>query len=255
MPSIRPPSSRQPISAESSPTSTTSSARSRSTHAPSSSDRIIGSSTPATTRSRSYVICGARLLRGNVWRGELRNRAKDGSIYWVDTTIVPFLDGRGKPRQYLAIRSDITQRKLAETQLREQSALAHLGQLAAVVAHEVRNPLAGLRASLQVLDGRVADVRDRDVIAVMIQRIDGLNDKVNDLLLYARPKPPRVQATRARARTSRSRQRRDGRDRTCRAAPPCRAPRSLGAGRRRHAARRAAQPAHQRMPGGGKRAG
>jgi PAS domain S-box-containing protein len=134
------------------------------------------------------------IAQGNVWRGELRNRAKDGSTYWVDTTIVPFLDGRGKPRQYLAIRSDITQRKLAEMQLREQSALAHLGQLAAVVAHEVRNPLAGLRASLQVLDGRVADVRDRDVIAVMIQRIDGLNEKVNDLLLYARPKPPRLQA-------------------------------------------------------------
>jgi len=134
------------------------------------------------------------IAQGNVWRGELRNRAKDGSTYWVDTTIVPFLDGRGKPRQYLAIRSDITQRKLAETQLREQAALAHLGQLAAVVAHEVRNPLAGLRASLQVLDGRRTDARDRDVIAVMIQRIDGLNEKLNDLLLYARPKPPRVQA-------------------------------------------------------------
>ena len=112
------------------------------------------------------------IAHGKVWHGEIKNRAKDGSTYWVDTTIVPFLDGRGKPRQYLAIRSDITQRKIAETQLREQAALAHLGQLAAVVAHEVRNPLAGLRASLQVLDGRVADVRDRDIIAVMIQRID-----------------------------------------------------------------------------------
>jgi PAS domain S-box-containing protein len=133
------------------------------------------------------------IAQGHVWRGELRNRARDGSIYWVDTTIVPFLDGHGKPRQYLAIRSDITQRKVAEGQLREQAALAHLGQLAAVVAHEVRNPLAGLRAGLQVLDGRLADLRDRDIVAAMIQRIDGLNDKVNDLLLYARPKPPRVQ--------------------------------------------------------------
>ena len=139
------------------------------------------------------------IARGDVWRGEIRNRAKDGSLYWVDTTIVPFLDGRGKPRQYLAIRSDITARKTAEAQLRQQAALAHLGQLAAVVAHEVRNPLAGLRASLQVLDRRVPDARDRDVVAAMIQRIDGLNEKVEDLLLYARPKAPRLQSIDVRA--------------------------------------------------------
>jgi signal transduction histidine kinase len=106
---------------------------------------------------------------------------------------VPFLDGRGKPRQYLSIRSDITARKHAEAQLREQAALTHLGQLAAVVAHEVRNPLAGLRASLQMLDRRMAESRDREIVAAMIQRIDSLNEKVEDLLLYARPKPARLQ--------------------------------------------------------------
>jgi PAS domain S-box-containing protein len=133
------------------------------------------------------------IARGRVWRGEIRNRAKDGSLYWVDTTIVPFVDGRGKPRQYLAIRSDITARKHAEAKLREQAALTHLGQLAAVVAHEVRNPLAGLRASLQMLDRRLAEPRDHDIVAAMIQRIDSLNEKVEDLLLYARPKPARLQ--------------------------------------------------------------
>jgi PAS domain S-box-containing protein len=132
------------------------------------------------------------IARGGVWRGEIRNRAKDGSFYWVDTTIVPFLNGDGKPRQYLAIRYEITARKNAEAQLREQAALAQLGQLAAVVAHEVRNPLAGLRASLQVIDRRVSEARDRSAIAAMIQRIDALNEKVEDLLLYARPKPPRL---------------------------------------------------------------
>jgi two-component system CheB/CheR fusion protein len=132
------------------------------------------------------------IARGRVWRGEFRNRAKDGSFYWVDTTIVPFLDERGKPRQYLAIRSDITQRKVAEARLREQEALTQLGQLAAVVAHEVRNPLAGLRGSLQILAARLpVAMREREIIAPMIQRIDGLSKTVEDILLFARPQPPR----------------------------------------------------------------
>jgi two-component system CheB/CheR fusion protein len=131
------------------------------------------------------------IARGQVWRGEIRNRAKDGSFYWVDTTIVPFLNQQGKPRQYLAIRSDITQRKQAEAKLVEQSALAQLGQLAAVVAHEVRNPLAGVKGTLQVLRSRpTSSDSDRGVMDAMIARLDVLNSKVEDILRFARPRSP-----------------------------------------------------------------
>jgi nitrogen-specific signal transduction histidine kinase len=88
-------------------------------------------------------------LGGRIWKGELRNRAKDGTIHWVDTTIVPFLDARGRPYQYMAIRYDITERKRSEELLREQAALARLGEMAAVVAHEVKNPLAGIQGALR----------------------------------------------------------------------------------------------------------
>lgn len=89
---------------------------------------------------------------GKIWKGELRNCAKDGSIYWVDTTIVPFLGDDGKPLQFIAIRADITERKLAEADLRQTHAALSVAnaeleatrlksEFLANMSHELRTPL------------------------------------------------------------------------------------------------------------------
>ena len=138
----------------------------------------------------------ATISSGRVWRGEIRNRAKDGHYYWVDTTIVPLLGADQRPYEYIAIRHDITKRKRSEAELRDQTALAQLGQLAAVVAHEVRNPLAGIRGALQIIAPRLpSGGREQAILDEAVQRIDTLNEIVEDLLMFARPTRPSMAPT------------------------------------------------------------
>ena len=136
------------------------------------------------------------IASGSVWKGELRNRAKDGSIYWVDTTIVPFLNSEGKPYQYVAIRHDITQRKAAEEEVRKQAAelqravqLSFVGELAAGLAHEIKNPLAGIQGAVDILIRR-RDKNDpeREALEGMRHEVVRIDNTVRALLDRARPR-------------------------------------------------------------------
>ncbi|MDB6130798.1 MAG: domain S-box-containing protein [Verrucomicrobiales bacterium] len=107
------------------------------------------------------------ITHGRVWHGEIKNKAKDGTFYWVDTTIVPFLNEDGKPYQYLAIRADITERKRIE-----QRDIEHTAQLETAnrdleafsysVSHDLRAPLRGVDNFVRMLQEDCADRLDAE---------------------------------------------------------------------------------------------
>lgn len=141
------------------------------------------------------------IAKGKVWRGEIKNRAKDGSIYWVDTTIVPTAGARGKPRQYVTIRTDITQRKFTEQALaraalelsRRDEELARsnveLEQFAYVASHDLQEPLRTIANYTQLLAERYRGKLDKQADKYIAYSVDSavrMQSLIHDLLEFSR---------------------------------------------------------------------
>lgn len=131
---------------------------------------------------------------GKVWKGELKNKAKDGSTYWVDTAIVPFLDDENTPYQYIAIRSDITERKRIEQELRDRKNIAidyaqvleqknsQLIDFISIVSHNFRAPLVNLSMLMDFMEESNDTLNLSETVSKSRIVIDHLMDVCNELV-------------------------------------------------------------------------
>ncbi len=137
---------------------------------------------------RRYLTTGHAKIIG-IGR-EVTAMRRDGTTFPVHLSVGE-MSIRGE-QKFTGILHDLSSRVLMEGQLREQASLVRLGEMAAVIAHEIKNPLAGIRGAVQVIGTRLAaDSRDAGVIGEIIGRIDTLNGLIQDLLLFARPPQPK----------------------------------------------------------------
>lgn len=135
---------------------------------------------------------------GDIWHGEVCNVAKDGHFYWVDTTIVPFMGENGKPQSYIAIRTDITERKKIEEQLIEAKELAESSvrvksEFLATMSHEIRTPMNGVLGMLGLLSHSNLDETQRHQIRVASNSATSLLGLINDILDFSKVEAGKMQ--------------------------------------------------------------
>ena len=125
---------------------------------------------------------------------EVTGRRKDGTTFPLHLSVGEIFT-KGE-RKFTGILHDLSNRVALEEQLRERGALAKLGEMAAMIAHEVKNPLAGIRGAVQVIGGRLpAGNPDAPMMQEIVKRIDSLDAMMKELLLFARPPKPKRSPT------------------------------------------------------------
>jgi PAS domain S-box-containing protein len=128
---------------------------------------------------------------GRVWRGTIKNRAKDGSFYWMNATITPLMGPDGKPDRYVAIRSDITAQKKLEGELRlakDQAleAARAKAEFLANMSHEIRTPLNGILGMTSLLEKTPLTAEQKQCAEVIRTSGDALLSLINDLLDFSK---------------------------------------------------------------------
>ena len=137
------------------------------------------------------------IARGQVWHGEICNRAKSGLLYWVNATLVPLLGTNGKPHSFISIREDITERRALENRLRQGQKMEAIGRLAGGIAHDFNNILAVILGYSNLLTQETADnAGAQEDVAEVIKAAERAKDIVQQILTFSRQREPKRQVIR-----------------------------------------------------------
>lgn len=127
------------------------------------------------------------IMSGEIWRGEVKNKDKNGNFYWTDTTIVPFLNGEIKPVEYVTIRHDITERKRVEEELKEakrnaDKAIGAKDEFLANMSHEIRTPLNAIIGFNDLLRSTTLSPVQKKHVEIVSMASQNLMVIINDVL-------------------------------------------------------------------------
>src|SRR5262249_3183213 len=154
-------------------------------------EEILGRSVDLinSTRNRAGLQEEIRLStqHGGMWSGELFNRRKDGSDFLISLTTAQVRDNDGRVIAFMGVSSDITERKQLQDSVRRAETMAALGAVVAGVAHEVRNPLFGISATVDAFEARFgADPTQSRYTKTLRQEVIRLSKLMQDLLEYGK---------------------------------------------------------------------
>ncbi|MCA0987669.1 PAS domain-containing sensor histidine kinase [Guptibacillus algicola] len=152
---------------------------------------IIGKPVPIVPEEEKDISIAEIVKHGHIVNKEVKRKRKDGSYVYAVLSTAPIQDEMGEINGIMAAFMDVTDTKKTEEALMKTEKLSAVGQLAASVAHEIRNPLTSVKGFIQLLQRDEEIARNAPYLSIILSEMDRMDDIIKDLLVLAKPQAER----------------------------------------------------------------